>query len=147
MPVVEQFVDQLGKGVELCAGQAAVGDDQTRIAAAATQLHQLGQDLDMRLAFVPAAQTFESLQGPAAQRFVQGPLFIAEFHETQHFRPRRQVFQHLRFGAPEDERLNQRLERTASMRITLHFDRTDEAFLEPLFRAEQAGIDEPKEVP
>ena len=145
--VFEQLVHQLGEGFELGAGQAAVRHDEPGVAAAAPQLHQFRQDLDVGLAGGHVPHAFEPLQGPLAEGFVQGPLFGTQFHQTHRLGARRQVFEHLRLGPPENEGLDEGLEDVAGVLVALDLDGPDEPLVEAFLGAEQAGIDEAEQIP
>ena len=70
-----------------------------------------------------------------------------QLDQPHHLGPRRQVFEHLRLGPPQDERLDEGLEDVAGLRVASAFDGPDEPLAESLLGAEQARIDEAEQIP
>ena len=93
------------------------------------------------------ARLGQLFQGPLAEGFVEGGLLVAQLHLQRQLGPRRQFGQHLRLGAPQEERLDQLFQPPPRLVAAVAFDRHGETLLEMFERAEQPRIDELEQVP
>ena len=114
--------------------------------ASPAQLHDLGENLE-GLLLVGVVDLGESDQRLLAQGLVQGRLLRSQLHPAQNLGARRQRLQDLGFQPAQDKRLDQLLEPVSGRVIPIALDRHGEALVEPLQRAEQARVDEAKQVP
>ncbi len=150
VPVLEQVGRQAREGRQLAAGDAGAGRHQLGIAAGAAQPHHLGQDLD-RLLSLGRLERGQLVEGLAPQRFVQRVFLGAQFHRDHDLGARRQLGQHLRLGAAQDEgrgQASQARARACFGAFVLGFlDRAGETQLELVGAAQQARIDEAEQVP
>jgi len=70
VPVVQQVVDDVAEGVQLGAGQGAVGQGQARVAAGPAQPHDLGEQLKPRLAGIGGRGLVQPFDGLLTQGLV-----------------------------------------------------------------------------
>ncbi len=87
--------------------------------------------------FAPALG-LDPFQGLAAQGLVERGLLRAQFHLEEYLGARRQLLEHLRLEAAEDERLDEFLQPAAGLAVVVPFDGRGEALVEP-FAASRAG--------
>ena len=111
------------------------------MAAGLAQAGDLGQDAHALVAARPGLGV-NPFQGLAAQGLVEGGLLRAQLHLEEHLGARRQLLEHLRLEAAEDERLDELFQPAAGLTVVVPFDGRGEALVEPFAAAEQAGVDE-----
>ena len=120
--VVEKFGDDASEDFEFAAGNGDFGFDQLSVAAGPTKAHDFSKHLQMLLSGGGVA-FFELGNDFSAQGFVENHFFFAKFSVQYDFGAGWKLLQDLRFGATEDEGLNEFSQTIAYFFIKTFFDR------------------------